>query len=124
MATQTNNPKARLLADTLDQAIGSYLENARSPSRKVHEIDNRGSTFYLALYWAQALAAQETDQALKTRFTGVADALTTSETQITTELLAAQGEPVDLGGYYRPDPDLAEKAMRPSATLNAIIDTL
>ena len=124
MATQTNNPKARLLADTLDQAIGSYLENARSPSRKVHEIDNRGSTFYLALYWAQALAAQETDQALKTRFTGVADALATSATQITTELLAAQGQPVDLGGYYRPDPDLAEKAMRPSATLNAIIDTL
>ncbi len=124
IATQTENPKAKLLAETLDQAIGSYLEHARYPSRKVNEIDNRGSTFYLALYWAQALAAQETDQALKTRFTGVADALATSETQITTELLAAQGQPVDLGGYYRPDPELAETAMRPSATLNAIIESL
>ena len=121
IATQTDNPRAKLLAETLDRAIGSYLEHARYPSRKVNEIDNRGSTFYLALYWAQALAAQDTDHPLKTRFSVVADALVANESQIATELLAAQGQPVDIGGYYRPDPTLAENAMRPSATLNAII---
>jgi isocitrate dehydrogenase len=124
IARQTNNAKATLLAETLDQAIGSYLEHARYPSRKVHEIDNRGSTFYLALYWAQALATQDGDQALKTRFTAVAEALAASEHQITTELLAAQGQPVDIGGYYRPDADRAEHTMRPSATLNAIVDNV
>ena len=124
IARQTNNVKATLLAETLDQAIGSYLEHARYPSRKVHEIDNRGSTFYLALYWAQALATQNGDQVLKTKFTAVAEALAASENQITTELLAAQGQPVDIGGYYRPDADRAEHTMRPSATLNAIIDNV
>ncbi|MDA1093863.1 MAG: NADP-dependent isocitrate dehydrogenase [Acidobacteria bacterium] len=124
IATQTNNPRATLLAETLDQAIGTYLEHARSPSRKVHEIDNRGSTFYLALYWAQALATQDTDQDLKNRFRVVADALTANEERIAAELLAAQGQPVDIGGYFRPDPARVERAMRPSATLNAIIDAL
>ncbi len=124
IARQTNNAKATLLAETLDHAIGSYLEHARYPSRKMHEIDNRGSTFYLALYWAQALATQDGDQALKTRFTVVAEALAASENQITTELLAAQGRPVDIGGYYRPDADRAEHTMRPSATLNAIVDNV
>ena len=124
IARQTGNAKATLLAETLDQAIGSYLEHARYPSRKVYEIDNRGSTFYLALYWAQALATQDGDQALKTRFTAVAEALAASEHQITTELLAAQGQPVDIGGYYRPDADRAEHTMRPSATLNAIVDNV
>ena len=124
IATQTGNARATLLAQTLDQAIGSYLEHARYPSRKVNEIDNRGSTFYLALYWAQALATQDTDQELKTRFSAVAEALATNEDQIATELLAAQGQPVDIGGYYRPDPELTERAMRPSPTLNAIIGTV
>jgi isocitrate dehydrogenase len=124
IAKQTNNDKATLLAETLDQAIGSYLEHARYPSRKVNEIDNRGSTFYLALYWAQALATQDENAALKTRFTAVAEALTASEEQINAELLAAQGHAVNIGGYYRPDSAQAEQVMRPSATLNAIIDSV
>ena len=124
LAAKTNNTRAALLGTTLDQAIGTYLENARSPSRKVHEIDNRGSTFYLALYWAQALAAQDQDEALRARFTEVAHALAENEAVITEELLAAQGEPVDIGGYYHPDPTLAEQVMRPSATFNAIIDAM
>ena len=124
LAAKTNNTRAALLGTTLDQAIGTYLENARSPSRKVHEIDNRGSTFYLALYWAQALAAQDQDEALRARFTEVPHALAENEAVITEELLAAQGEPVDIGGYYHPDPTLAEQVMRPSATFNAIIDAM
>jgi len=121
-AEQAGNPKAQVLADALDRAIGEYLEKGRFPSRKVNEIDNRGSTYYLALYWAQALAAQDQDAELKARFEGVAAKLAEAEEAITQELLAAQGEPVDLGGYYRPDPAKAEAQMRPSATLNAIID--
>ena len=124
IAAKTNNTRAALLGKTLDQAIGAYLENARYPSRKVHEIDNRGSTFYLALYWAQALAAQHRDEALGARFTEVAHALAESEAVITEELLAAQGEPVDIGGYYHPDAILVEKVMRPSAAFNAIIDAM
>lgn len=124
IAKQANNDKATLLAETLDQAIGSYLEHARYPSRKVNEIDNRGSTFYLALYWAQALATQDENAALKTRFTAVAEALTASEEQINAELLAAQGQAVNIGGYYRPDSAQAEQVMRPSATLNAVIDSV
>ena len=124
IAAKTGHGSAALLGATLDQAIGQYLEHARYPSRKVHEIDNRGSTFYLALYWAQALAAQEEDDGLKTRFAKVAQQLTEREAAITRELLAAQGEPVDLGGYYHPDPALMEQVMRPSATFNAIIDAL
>ncbi len=121
IAETAGNAKAAVLADTLDRAITKYLENSRSPSRKVNEIDNRGSTFYLAMYWAQALAAQDSDPELKARFGDVAGKLVENEERISAELLAAQGEPVDLGGYYAPDPDLTAGAMRPSRTLNAII---
>jgi isocitrate dehydrogenase len=120
----TKNDKAAVLAETLDIAIAMYLENGRLPSRKVNEIDNRGSTFYLALYWAQALAAQDKDQAMQERFIPVAKALEENETKITEELLAAQGAPVDIGGYYLPNEELATKAMRPSPTFNAIIDAM
>ncbi len=123
-AAQAGNRRAALLARTLDQAVEKYLENARYPSRRVNEIDNRGSTFYLALYWAQALAAQDEDAELKARFAGPAAQLAQSEEAITAELVEVQGAPVDIGGYYRPDDSLAERAMRPSATLNAIIDAL
>jgi isocitrate dehydrogenase len=124
IAKNTGNKRAALLAETLDQAVLKYLENARYPSRKVNEIDNRGSTFYLAMYWAQALAAQDKDAELKARFTKVAEQLEENESKIVQELLAAQGKPVDLGGYYVPDPVKTEKVMRPSPTLNAIIDAL
>ena len=123
-AARTDNPKAALLAETLDQAIGQYLEHARYPSRKVNEIDNRGSTFYLALYWAKALADQDQDPDLKTRFGAVASELSASEAAINEELLTAQGSPIDIGGYYRPDATLTEQVMRPSRTLNTIIDRL
>jgi isocitrate dehydrogenase len=121
MATRSGNARAGLLSKTLDEAIGQYLEGARYPSQKVNEIDNRGSTYYLALAWAKALAAQNEDGYLKQRFTPVAAALAAAEGKITQELLAAQGKPVDLGGYYFPDADKCVAAMRPSATLNAII---
>jgi isocitrate dehydrogenase len=124
IANKTQNARAALLSDTLDQAIGTYLEYARYPSRKVGELDNRGSTFYLALYWAQALAAQNQDAAMKTRFTDVVARLTVNEAAITAELLAAQGAPVDIGGYYHPDETLAAKVMRPSQTFNALIESL
>jgi isocitrate dehydrogenase len=101
-----------------------YLENGRLPSRKVHEPDNRGGTFYLALYWAQALAAQTKDTALQNRFATAAGQLQENETKISEELLSAQGTPVDIGGYYLPDDAMAERAMRPSPTFNAIIDAL
>ncbi len=118
------NDKAAVLAETLDQAIGKFLDNDKSPARKVGQIDNRGSHFYLALYWAQALAAQNKDQELQSRFAKVAQQLADNEVKITEELIAAQGKPVDMGGYYNPDEALTTKAMRPSATLNAIIDAL
>jgi isocitrate dehydrogenase len=124
IADTTGNTKARVLADALDQAIAAYLENGRLPSRKVHAIDNRGSTFYLALYWAEALADQDRDPEIKARFTPVAKALAQAEATVTGELLAAQGAPVDIGGYYLPDPGLTEAAMRPSPTFNAIIDQI
>jgi len=122
VAEKTGSDKAALLAKTLDEAIGMYLENARYPSRKVNEIDNRGSTFYLALYWARALAAQKADAELNARFEPVAEALAAAEETVTAELLAAQGSPMDIGGYFRPDAALCAAAMRPSATFNAIID--
>jgi isocitrate dehydrogenase len=124
IAVQANNPKAALLADTLDAAVGAYLENARYPSRKVNEIDNRGSSFYLTLYWAQALADQDRDQELKARFAGVAQDLAANEAKITAEMLAAQGAPVDIGGYFNADVAKTETAMRPSTTFNAIIDAM
>jgi isocitrate dehydrogenase len=122
VAEYADNARAKVLAEALDEAIAAYLENERNPSRKVHEIDNRGSTFYLALYWAQALARQDADAGLEELFAGVARALEEHETTIAEELLAAQGRAVDLGGYYLPDDTLAEREMRPSATFNAIID--
>lgn len=120
----TKNDKAAVLAETLDAAIAKYLENGRLPSRKKNEIDNRGSTFYLALYWAQALAAQDKDKAMQERFKPVAKSLEENEAKITEELLAAQGDPVDIGGYYMPDEETATRVMRPSATFNAIIDAM
>lgn len=114
-------PRAKVLADTLDAATGKFLENDRSPGRKLGTIDNRGSHFYLALYWAQALAAQNDDQGLKTIFTPVAEALFTHESRIVEELLRVQGQPADIGGYYQPDDEKANAALRPSATLNDIL---
>ena len=124
LASTFKNDKAQVLADTLDQAIAKFLDNNKSPARKVGQIDNRGSHFYLALYWAEALAAQNKDAELKAKFTKVAADLTANEAKINEELLAAQGSPVDMGGYYHPNFDKTSKAMRPSATLNAIIDAL
>ena len=124
VAENTGNEKATILAETLDEAIAMYLENGRLPSRKVHEIDNRGSTFYLALYWAQALAAQTKDAEMRVRFTDAVAKLQENEAKISEELLSAQGRPVDVGGYYLPDDTMAERAMRPSPTFNAVIDTL
>ncbi|MBW6508910.1 MAG: NADP-dependent isocitrate dehydrogenase [Desulfuromonadales bacterium] len=124
VAKNFNNNKAKVLAETLDTAIGTYLENQKLPSRKVNELDNRGSTFYLTLYWAQALAAQSQDQDLKTRFTPIAKEMTDNADKIDAELIAAQGRPIDIGGYFRPDRVKTEKEMRPSATLNAIIDNM
>jgi isocitrate dehydrogenase len=122
VAEKTGNRTAAILAETLDQAIGKYLENSRFPSRKVNELDNRGCTFYLAMYWAQALAAQDKDAALKARFGKVAGELARNESEIAAQLLAAQGKPMDLGGYYLPDPERTAKAMRPSPIFNAIVD--
>ncbi|HKJ25459.1 MAG TPA: NADP-dependent isocitrate dehydrogenase [Myxococcota bacterium] len=119
-----DNAGARLLGETLDEATGQLLENRKAPSRKVHELDNRGSQFYLTLYWARALADQTTEPALAARFAPVAEALAESEATIVAELDAAQGSPQDLGGYYRPDPARADAAMRPSATFNAIVDSI
>lgn len=118
------NPKVKVLATTLDEATGKFLETDKSPSRKVGGIDNRGSHFYLALYWAQALAAQDEDSELKALFTPIAAELAANETQIVNELLAVQGKPVDIGGYYQPDDKLASAAMRPSSTLNQILAKL
>lgn len=116
-----NNAKALVLSETLDQATEKFLDEDKSPARKVGQIDNRGSHFYLALYWAEALAAQEKDTDLQETFKPIAAALRLNEEQINAEFIAAQGKVQDIGGYYRPNPALASSAMRPSATLNAII---
>ena len=117
-----NSERAKLLAETLDQAIGEHLEHQRAPSRRVNELDTRGSHFYLALYWAQMLAKQTKDPELQTRFTEVARQMADNEEKIVQELNDAQGQSMDIGGYYRPNNEMAAKAMRPSATLNAIVD--
>ena len=124
LAVNFKNPKAQVLADALDVAIAKFLDNNKSPTRKVGEIDNRGSHFYLALYWAEALAAQTKDAELQARFAKVAKALQDNEAKNNEELIGAQGKPMDIGGYYLPDFEKASKAMRPSATLNAIVDAL
>ena len=124
LSVSTHNEKAKILAETLDRAIGAFLDNDKSPARKVGEIDNRGSHFYLALYWARALAKQDKDLRLQKAFKGLAKTLEENETAITQELLAAQGKPVNLGGYYNPDPELTTKAMRPSETFNRVIASL
>ena len=124
LATTTGNAKAQVLASTLDRATGTFLEQDRSPGRKIGTIDNRGSHFYLGLYWAQELAGQTEDAELAAKFTQLAAALTGAEAKIVEELVAVQGKPVEIGGYYRPNEDLVVKAMRPSATLNQAIDSL
>ena len=124
IAATTGNGKAAVLSETLDQAIGKFLDANKSPARKVGEIDNRGSHYYLAMYWAEALAAQSKDKDLQARFAGVAKQLLANEAKINTELLGAQRKPVDMGGYYRPDTARTTMAMRPSPTLNAIIDAM
>ena len=124
LAATFKNDKAQLLADTLDEANTKFLDNNKNPARKVGQIDNRGSHFYLAMYWAEALAAQTKDKELAARFAKVAKQLQENEAKINEELIGAQGKPQDIGGYYMPDPVKTEKAMRPSATLNAIIDSI
>lgn len=124
LATSFNNDKAKLLADTLDQANAKFLDNNKNPARKVGQIDNRGSHFYLAMYWAEALAEQTVDKDLQARFAKVAKQLQENEAKINEELIGAQGKAQDIGGYYQPDPAKTEKAMRPSQTLNAIVDAI
>ena len=124
LAQKTANDKVLVLAQTLDQANGMFLNSDKSPSRKVGELDTRGSHFYLALYWAQALAGQESDSELQARFSPIAKLLTENEATIVAELNAAQGKAVDLGGYYHPNTTMVSQAMRPSATLNSILDSI
>ena len=124
LSNNTNNPKAKILGETLDEATGLLLDNRKSPSRKVNELDNRGSHFYLAMYWAQALAAQDKDVELKNTFATIAEEMAKNETKIVDELNSAQGQAIDVGGYYAPEFEQASKAMRPSVTLNSIIEKL
>jgi isocitrate dehydrogenase len=122
VAATTGHAKAQVLADTLDEAIAQYLANNKGPARKVGDLDNRGSHFYLALYWAQAMAKQAKDPSLAAYFTPIAAELAANEAKIVAELNAVQGKPVEIGGYYHPDEQLVAQAMRPSTTLNAIVD--
>ncbi len=124
IADKTGNKKAEVLAETLDKAIGKYLENGRYPSRKAGEIDNRGSSFYLALYWAHALAEQDKDTEMKSRFSTLFEELKSNEEKIVNDLISVQGNPVDIGGYYLPDDKKAFEVMRPSPTFNNIIDNM
>jgi isocitrate dehydrogenase len=122
LGIKTGNSKAKVLAKTLDAATGSLLANNKNPSSKTGELDNRGSQFYLAMYWAQELAAQAEDKELQAKFAGLAKSLTDNEQKIVDELKAVQGKPVDIGGYYKPSEDLVQKVMRPSTTFNAILN--
>lgn len=124
LASNFNNNRAKLLADTLDAAVSIHLENRREPSRKAGELDNRGSHFYLAAYWAQTLANQNEDAELKAKFAPIAKQLLDNEAKILAEIAAVEGKPTDIGGYYHPNDELAFAAMRPSATFNAIIDSI
>ena len=124
LGTTLNNSKALVLSETLDAATSKFLDNDKSPSRKVGEIDVRGSHFYLALYWAQALAEQNKDGELKALFLPIAKELSDNEAKIVAELLAVQGQPQSIGGYYKPDNALTDKVMRPSKTFNDAIATL
>ncbi len=124
LSNVTGNRQAMTLAKTLDAATGVFLDEDRSPQRDAGQLDNRGSHFYLSLYWAEALAAQNDDAVLKARFAPIAQQLRSQEAAIVHELNSAQGVKVDIGGYYRTDAALCEKAMRPSTTLNAIIDAI
>lgn len=124
LSTFTNNPKSMVLSETLDTATGKFLENAKSPSRKVNELDNRGSHFYLAMYWAEALAAQSKDMELQSAFKEIAQQLSENEAKIVDELNSAQGRTVNVGGYFQPKDELASKEMRPSSTLNQILEQL
>jgi isocitrate dehydrogenase len=124
LAEKSGNSRAMIVADALNKANSRYLGENKSPSRKVNELDNRGSHYYLALYWAQAMSEQDSDAGLAEKFGKVREALSENEATILAELLDAQGEAVDIGGYFNPDDELAANAMRPSATLNAIIDSI
>ena len=124
IAEKTGNAKAALLAETLDSAIGKYLENGKMPSRKAGEIDNRGSSFYLAFYWAQALSEQSKDAEIKSRFVKMFQELKSNEEKIVNELISVQGKPADVGGYYLPDENKANDVMRPSSTFNKIVDEM
>jgi isocitrate dehydrogenase len=124
LGTKAGNARAIVMAKALDQANGKILDRDKGPHRKVGEIDNRGSHFYLAMYWAQELAAQTEDIGLQAAFRDVASQLERNEATIVAELNGVQGKPVDIGGYYHPDPARTANAMRPSATLNAIVDAI
>ena len=123
-ADVNNNEKARVIGEALDEATERLLANKKGPSRKVNELDNRGSHFYLAMYWAEELAKQDKDAELKVRFTAVAEAMTSNEEKIVSELNDIQGQPMNIGGYYEPTDDLANKAMRPNETLNTILASI
>ena len=124
VADYSKNPKAKILADALDKATGKLLDNNKSPARKVGEIDNRGSHFYLAMYWAEALSEQNDDKDLKEKFAPIVKQLQESESKINEELLSVQGKPAEIGGYYRPEFAKVSAVMRPSATLNKIVDSI
>jgi isocitrate dehydrogenase len=124
LAAKTGNNEVQVLADALNDATGKLLDNNKSPGRAIGELDNRGSQFYLTMYWAQALAAQEKSKSLRDRFTELAKTLTDNEAKILSEIAATQGKPIDIGGYYKPDASKTAAAMRPSATFNTAIQSL
>ena len=124
VATKSNNTQAKALAECLTVAISKFLREDKSPSRKVGELDNRGSHFYLAMYWAEALSQQDGDLALKEEFLSAHTQMKEKENQILNELNSAQGQPMDINGYYRPDAKKVEQAMRPSASFNTLIESL